>query len=481
MRSSIHISKYAIKVVAYKKSGSNISVSAYYTYPLPEECTINGVIIDATPINEGLHALKASYPESFKDVSLVLDGSFVYTKRITVPGKLNARMYDRVVRDEFSEVASDVENLICDHFPLTANADGSKQILACGVENAHVQAYLSIFDAAGIKLSSVHLGVQALFRFVKMRPELSTTPFVLNVVDDMIMLSMIFQNGINVFQSRSRLYGDDRQTLVRSTLDGLSGMLQFNKSQNFADLTHCYYLGLSNSEVDFFSFNKDYPEISFSTLDIYRGATGVERLPPDAHLAYLGALIPDSEHDLFHCIKMLEKAKKGERPKNRFIPIAACLALLIAGALVFMGIQMSNVEREVRDINSYLNDPVTVEKREAIDALLTDTYRMNDLYNAVADKKASDAQQPKLSRHLVDTIVGTGAWTVRVTGLDFKAGAAVVTVTATCSERESSNFVEMLKKNPGIETVNYRGYGSNAAGDYIFTLDIIATGWGKEA
>jgi len=479
MRSSIHISKYAIKVIAYTKVGSNISVNAYHTYPLPEECIMNGVIIDAAPINEGLHTLKASFPQAFKNVSLVLDGSFVYTKRITVPGKLNARMYDRVVRDEFSEVSSDVENLICDHFPLNTNADGSKQVLACGVENAHVQAYLSIFNAAEIKLSSVHLGVQALFSFIKMRPELSTVPFVLNVVDDVVMLSMIFQNGVNVFQSRSRLYGDDRSSLVRSTLDGLSGIIQFNKSQNFADLTHCYYLGLSNSEMDFFRFNNDYPEISFSTLDVYRGA-GTERLPPDAHLAYLGALIPDSEPDLLHSIKMLEKVKKDERPKNRFIPIAVCLALILAGALTFMGIQMRNVEREVSDINSYLNDPVTVEKREAIDAMLTDTYRMNDLYNAVADKKASDAQQPKLSRHLVDTIVGTGAWTVRVTGLDFKADAAVVTVVATCSERESANFVEMLKKNPCIETVRYRGYGTNAAGDYVFTLDIIATGWGKE-
>ena len=480
MRSSIHISKYAIKVIAYTKSGSNISVSAYHTYPLPEECIINGVIIDAAPINEGLFILKTSYPQSFKDVSLILDGSFVYTKRITVPGKLNARLYDRVVRDEFSEVASDVDNLICGHFPLTVNADGSRQILACGVENAHVQTYLGIFNTAGIKLSSVHLGVQALLRFIKVKPELSGVPFVLNVVDDVIMLSMIFQNGVNVFQSRSRLYGDDRSTLVRSTLDGLSGIIQFNKSQNFADLTNCYYLGLSNSEMDFFRFNNDYPEISFSTLDVFRGA-GAERLPPDAHLAYLGAMIPDSEPDLFHSIKMLEKVKKDERPKNRYIPIAAALALILAGALTFMGIQMSTVERQVRDIKSYLNDPVTVAKREAIDAMLTDTYHINDLYNAVADKKADDALQPKLTRKLIDTIVGTGGWTVRVTGLEFKAYAAVVTVVATCSERESANFVEMLKKDPGIEKVNYRGYGTDAAGEYVFTLDIIATGWGKEA
>jgi len=481
MRSSIHISKYAIKVVAYTKTGNNISVNEYHTYPLPEECIMNGVIIDANPINEGLHALKTSYPQALKDVSLVLDGSFVYTKRITVPGKLNARMYDRVVRDEFSEIAQDVENLICGHFPLTTNEDGSKQVLAFGVENAHVQTYLSIFDAAEIKLSSVRLGVQALFRFIKKRPELSAVPFVLNVVDDVVMLSMIFQNGVNVFQSRSRLYGDDRQALVRSTLDGLSGIIQFNKSQNFADLTHCYYLGLTNPEMDVFKFNNDYPEITFSTLDVYRGASGAERLPPDAHLAYLGALIPDSEPDLFHSIKMLEKVKKDERPKNRYIPIIAGLVLILAGALTTMGILMGSVEREVRDIKSYLNDPVTVAKRETIDALLTDTYYINDLYNAVAEKKEYDALQPKLTKHLVDTIVGTGSWTVRVTGLDFKSYAAVVTVVATCSERESANFVEMLKKNPGIETVKYRGYGTDAAGDYVFTLDIIATGWGKEA
>jgi len=178
-----------IEVLSYTKIGSHVTVKDFFTYPLPDECVINGVILDGSPIIEGLRFIKDAHPQMFKDTSLVLDGSFVYTKRINVPGKLNKWMYYQVIRDEFKEIATDPENLICDHLLLGINEDGSKQILACAVERTHTEAYLAILNDAGIEPKKVRLGIQAILRYISSKPEFGDQPFVLKIVDGELVAS----------------------------------------------------------------------------------------------------------------------------------------------------------------------------------------------------------------------------------------------------------------------------------------------------
>jgi len=469
-----------IKVLAYTKSG-RVSVKDFLTYPLPEETVLNGIIIDGAPIVEGLRLLKNEKPLLFNDVSLVIDGSFVYTKKITVPGKLNKLMYDEVIRDEFAEISSDSENLICDHFLLSSNDDGSKDILACAVENAHAQAYLGIFSAVGIKLTSVHLGVMTVLQFVENNSDLKVIPFVLNVVDDVILLSMIFQNGVNVFQSRTRLYGDDRATLVRSTLDGLSGIIQFNKSQNFTDLTYCFYLGLSTSDMDLVALNATHPELTFSQLNIYSDAKGAEQLPPGAHFAYLNTLVPDAKSDLLNNIKMLEKAKNKRKPKNRWLPVLAGTVLLLAAVIAVLWILVSGVDRDIRKQNDFLNNPNTISERSRIDGLKANTRHVNSLYDAVAVRNAEAAAKPQLSRRLLEAILKTAGNSVTISGINFSADNRTVSVSCSgVTEFAAATFVEALSRNPLIDTVYYTGYSTGGAGEFLFTIDVIAEGWREE-
>ena len=477
MKASIHIASNRVEVIAYTKIGDHINIRDYLTYPIPEECIINGVILDATPIIEGLRSLKSSKPVYFKDVTLVIDGSFVYTKKITVPGKLHKITYDEVIRDEFADVATDAENLICDYFHLSDNADGSKDILACGVEYIHAQAYLAIFKAADMKLSAVHLGVIAVLRCIRRVSELQKLPYVLNIVDDMMLLSMIFQNGINVFQSRKRIYGDDRITLVNSSLDGLSGIIQFNKSQNFEDITHCFYLGFSESDMDLVAMNTSYPEILFSALDIFKGAKGAEMLPPGAHFIYMNTLIPDTQSDLLANIKMLEKAKERKRPKNRWLPIFACVVIALAAAIATLWILNIRVQTEIDDLNAFFNTPETITYMSEIDALKYNNTHISGLYNAVESHREEIGSQPHVTKELLETIIRTGRG-VTVNGIVFSSENGTISVSSSvATETTAANYVEALKKDALVDTVNYTGYSTGSSGEYVFTIDVIATGW----
>ena len=479
MKASIHISTDMVKVLAYTKAGSRINVANYLTYPLPEESVLNGVILDGAPILDGLKSLKNAKPELFNDVSLVIDGSFVYAKKLTVPGKLSKVMYDEVIRDEFAEISTDSENLICDYFLLSTNEDGSKEILACAVEHAHAQAYLTLFAAADIKLSSVHLGILTVLQFIESRQDLSNIPFVLNVVDNLVQLSMIFQNGVNVFQSRTRLYGEERATLVRSTLDGLSGIIQFNKSQNFTDLTNCFYLGLSPTDMDLVALDTSYPDIRFSVLPIYNDANGAEQLPPNAHFAFLNTLVPDAKSDMLANMKMLEKAKMKRKPKNKWLPVLAGTLLFLIAAVTVLWLMVGSVERESNRIKKHLED-VSAEKAQ-IEALKNDTTRINSLYEAVAAQKEETAQLPQVSRSLLDTIIRIGGSSVTVNGMNFASDNRTLSVScSSITELASAHFVEALKRESMIDTVYYTGFSSGSEGEFLFTIDVIADGWREE-
>lgn len=478
MKASIHISTKMIRIISYTKARSRIITKDYLTYPLPDECVLNGVILDSSPIIEGLRSIKSSNPKLFKDVSLVIDGSFVYAKKITVPGKLNKFMRDGVIRDEFADISTDSANLICDYHPLSNNADGSKEILACAVENTHVQAYLSVFAASEIKLASVHLGILTVLHFVKNKPEISNTDCVLNIVDDMVLLSMIFHNGVNVFQSRSRLYGDNRTELVSSTLDGFSGIIQFDKSQSFEDITTCYYLGLSDADMDFIAMNTSYPEITFLPLHIYKDENDAGLLPPDAHFTYLNAHIPHTQSDLLSNMKMLKKIAQRSRPKKIWIPILAGIVLPLAAVIVFLMMTVSDVMQEIQEINNYMYSPATIAEKVEIDALIAEAAYVDNLNQTVVSFKDEVAAEPHISRQILDTITGVGANTITIDSINFSSASGIISVSASCAnERDAARYVEALSANALIDSVNYTGFSAAGEGVFVFAIDVIAAGW----
>jgi len=464
-----------VEVLNYTKMGNNVTVRGYNTIPLPEECVINGVILDSTPIIEGLRSLKSQQPHLFKDVSLVIGGSFVYTKRINVPSKLSKWMFYQVIRDEFAEISTDAENLICNHFPLGTNEDGSKQVLACAVERSHADTYLAIMKAAGIELNKVHLAEHSVLHYFEGKPEFKAQPFVLSIVDDDILTSMIFQKGICVFQSRTRLYGDDRATLVQNSLDGLSGIIQFNKSQNFDEFNQCFYLGLSDSDLDLVRMNTAYPEVRFNNLDLFKGVKGAEILPPNAHIAYLNTLIPDGETDILQGITIANKIIRRNKPKKIWIPVLAGVVAVLVCIIAVLWFLVAGVTREVWDLTNYMDSPQVLGEKDELARLNYQigraTAAFDEAWLMIEEKEAL----PLLTRDLIETIINTGGDAIEVTSFSFTDIQGTVRITASAAtEFSASTYVDQLRANSMIEYIEYLGYAYDQAGAFNFSIEVKA-------
>ncbi|MCL2279016.1 MAG: hypothetical protein FWC20_06365, partial [Oscillospiraceae bacterium] len=430
-----------------------------------------------------IKTLKNIKPAAFKDVTLVIDGSFIYTRKINIPGKLPQKMYRRLIRDEFSDVATDIPNLICDyiHLKTQTGENTTKEILAFGIENANAMSYIALFHAAGVELSRVHIGVYTLLYYISQQKDHKETAFVLNAVDEEQMLSIIFSNKTSIFQQRTRLFPDATGSSAQSILDGLFGIISFNRSQNFPEITHSYYLGVSDAEVSAVSSRGDYPEIHFSALDLSTKTHGADKLPPDAYFTFLNAIMPDSETDLLHSMKMQKKEKKQDRPKNRYIPIAATFILLLALTVAFLLFRVHMVENDIADIHDFLYSQETVESRYEIEILNAETAQTSALYGVANNQIQNTEALPQVSKELISTIERVGRPSISILSLSFNSNNGILSVSSSAHDlHDASSFVERLRRETIIAEVYYTGYRITPAEEFVFTIEVVKNNWRAE-
>ncbi|MGL4791789.1 MAG: type IV pilus biogenesis protein PilM, partial [Anaerotignaceae bacterium] len=359
MSSSIYISPERIEVIGFSGSGSNINIQCQEVLDLPTGVIINGTIIDGGQLLDSLKEFVSKKPELFKDAILTIDGNSIISKRLTVP-KLNKKQYNKLVRDDFADAAENFDELLCGYRLLNVGGGTSDAILACGTSKANVDSYLSIFEEAGIKLKSVRIGVEGLVNYVANKAQMKDKIVVINLIDGFTMLSVMFENGVNVFMSRTRLYGETFEEYAGQINENLSGLIQFSRAQNTGDIRASYYIGISSEDVNFLRAISHHGDLPIEPLDILANIKGAENIKLGTHFAFLGATLPKKSIDFIQSLKELEKSKK---PKNNkiylLIPIVAIVLFTIVNATYIL-VKTSAANKEIMEITEFISSPATI-------------------------------------------------------------------------------------------------------------------------
>lgn len=480
MKSSVYVSSEKVDVIGYVKAGTGVAVKGYVTAPLPEGTMINGKIIDSAHLTETLSALRVKAPELFAEPSLIVDGASIQTRRDTAP-KLSPRQFEQFVRDGFAETAENVEELACAWRVLGSAEGGGTSFFACAVDRAQVESYIATFRSAGIKLQSIHVGTQALMHYIGTRPDILMHTFVLNVIDGVMMLSMVVDNGVSVFISRTRLYGDSYEQTIQHILGNLPGLISFNRSQKFNEITHSYYMGLNPEDLDLMRQISPYPDILLNIPNLYQGVKGGETLTPTAHFAFLNTLMGPKSIDLMQSLKELDKRKRRNKPKKLWIPLIAGMLALVAVISGVLGFQAFQYARDIDEINQYLEDPGIVSKVQELDAIRNETVVIQQAVDQLRAKEEQDAAKALMSVRMLNVIEETQRDWVRIVSISFDENQSAVHVNGSSpTETGIAEFVRTLKLSEWVKDVKYTGYGP--AGDgYSFSLSITLAAAGEVA
>ena len=471
MKFSVYVSAEKIMVVGH--TGNKIE--RYASYPLPEGTLYNGTIIDGAYLTESLTSMKIQHPELFLGgVTLVVDGSTILSRRLIAP-KLSKKQYLQLVRDDFADSVGDANELICGYRKVDPSDNA---ILACAVNKAQVDSYISTFTSAGIKLNAIHVGVDTVLSFVKTRPELREGTIVINVVDGFTMLSMLFINGSNVFMSRTRLYGDEKEQVFQNILENLNGLIQFTRSQKFDDISVSYYLGVKESDMRLLEAFNPYTDIRLGVLAVNENH---DEVPPEAHFACLSMMFGGQGIDLVEAHKELERFIRAKRPKKLWIPLMAAYVLLLAAAAVYLMTEIDKETGRINEIKAYINSPAIRQTQSDFKILMGEIAHYSDIAWQMERKVEFEKGFPVITGRMMDLIVLNHGVDINVTSFIFDEKTCDVRIVADCADAGiSADYVDALYRSGIVKTVNYQGYGSNTNGVFSFAVEIVLDVEGAE-
>lgn len=249
----IFISTHSVQmIVGSCDKADMIKIIDFCEVELDEGVMINGVITDDIALQEALSVIHA---KGITHARIVIDSGQILVKNLEVPVlKHNEMMH--VVQDELSNLNEGYEDLIYDYSVLQQDfkQDGKTggEILCCAVERKLIASYLEVFEAAGIKIDSIDISVNALHKLTAELNDLEHKTYIVSVLDANNVSSYLFENNRYTFSNRTRLFSERGSIeFITEMSSNISQLIQFSRSKHSPyPIETAYFCGLHEEEEE---------------------------------------------------------------------------------------------------------------------------------------------------------------------------------------------------------------------------------------
>ena len=448
MKTVIYINNDCIQIVYGQSTQNGIKIKSKESVLLEEGTILNGVIIDSEELVAKLFPLRTK----LKNVTVLIDNSNISVKRITTP-KLKKNQMQNVVKNEFGFPLDDDTFL----YDVNLYEENTENVaICCAVSRDLVDNYISVFKEAKISIKKIDVAVNAIIKFVELNEELHNKTFVLNIVSNNSMLSVLFEGGKYLLTNRNRLMNeDDTEEYLAEIVTKLSSMIQFNKSEKSVFNIHSsYYLGLDEETI---LEMEDYA----NRLEMGIEILGVEDFTYSADVEYIYPSMEMAETkkdiNLYKVIRDIEIAKLDLDKK---IKIFACVFFVCAIVFGNYGkIRYNNyiLQKEIEEYNEFFvgadSEEIQNEFEETSDAR---QERLDHIYGVVLSLEHVDREN-NLTKAKIETI--DQEMTDKIELELLKYTDQVITLSGKSNgELESAKFVHRLKATNLFTNVSYTGY-----------------------
>ena len=466
MGTTVYISAGSLKVVSAANTGNKLSKITTISYPLREGSIVNGILIND---NEIANTISAAYKRDkllFKDVTLVIDSSSVITKKVAVPA-LKPKDLAKIIQAEFVYTADSYEDLVYD---AAVSKEGKLfTLFCCAVEKKIIDSYSKLFEGIGIKVKRIDVSLNTLIKFVRYNPELAHKNFVLNVIDGVNIISLLFEKGNYFFSTRSRLM-EDRGTSesISELYSKLSSMEQFSKSQKMQEAIEAsYYCGLNDEEIERLSQINPNNSIAIKKLVISNNSELSDYIIPIS-----GCFTEKTDVDLATAQQRLKKALN--KSGSLGIKIAGIAVALIACASVAIALYttVAKLQKTVDGLKSYVEDPQnaadfddTNNKMSLIGQYRSQIFQVDEFeHQSTIDVKFTSDEYNK--------ILATCGDMVTIDNMSYAKSGGALTITASSVDaKEVSAFLTRLQDTGLFAPNGVSSTGFNRSSEaYTFTI-----------
>ena len=479
MKVNVFLANSSIQVVLGERSGKKVKIKALYADEIPDGTLLNGTVINENALQDTIRETWRKHSIKEKTVDLVINSPHLMARRIEMP-LLSGNKAIKYVNNEIDEKdTARFSDPIMGWYPVSKKKK-TQLVISEMAEKEFVETYIRIFEAVGIKLNSIHAGINLAVNM--MQTQVGKNTVVYMILDGMNLTTILFAQGQYFNNLNTRVFSIPGTSEFSAEIrNAISSIRQFATAQHIEDpISHIYIAGLKTDEMELLKSElQGYPlgdVVGVMTCpDSVVINVGADRFGDylfsiagffgtQEGLSIMEALLRDSD-----------KYKKKKNILKLAIPYAVIVIILIC-VTIGLAVVMGKKKKELDALQQYNMQPMIVQSAAEYDMLLQEAGRLGKAQGAVDLLKEFRETYPIPNSDVNKKIVEAAEQEdVGVIMDSYSAESGIFEIIAIAEDVEKVNkFIARLLAMDIFELVDYTGYTKNES-DNTWSIHVVCT------
>lgn len=486
MSEVVFLSNTNIQIASGSAAGDGVRVSKLISSPLPEGAVLNGVVMDPDMVVEAIKLAWQANKLPKSEVTLIINSPQLRANRVDAPLLADKKTTEFIERETRDSEYGRFQNPITGWYVVGKDAKAKTQkVVYETAEIDFVNKYVDIFGKAGLKLKTIHNGVQLATEYFTKQAAGKTVLYM--ILDGKSLVTIFFAEGKYYYDSTSRVFAQPgTPEFAREIYASISSIRQFISAQHLTEtVKDIMFCGLAYSHVN--QLANDILNLD-STVDISiaqppQGTTvGSDQAQfpffvyPIAGLRRIDERMP--------ILKNTKQASKKKKEKsfmaNLIVPFILVLAVSLIGYGVCLTLKMKK-QAELEDLEKDINNQTVVDQIAEYDAMYDNMAEMGRIQGGVDILMDDLNSYPVPDSSINESILEAAKkHDVSVDFNSYSSSTGVFSITASSPEVEDINqFIADLMAMDIFENVNYTGYSLSSDGK-SWQINVVCTLAGRE-
>ena len=482
MSEVVFLSNTNIQIASGSSASDGVKVSKLISSPLPEGAVLNGVVMDQEKLIEAIKLAWQANKLPKSEVTLIINSPQLRANRVDAPLLADKKATEYIERETKDSEYGRFQNPVTGWYVVSKDAKAKTQkVVYETAEIDFVNKYVDIFASAGLKLKSIHNGVQLATEFFSKQAAGKTVLYM--ILDGKSLVTIFFAEGKYYYDSTSRVFAQPgTPEFAREIYSSISSIRQFISAQHLTEtVKDVLFSGLTSSQV--IQLANDILNID-SAVDI-----SLAQPPQGTSIAgnnqaqfpffvypIAGLRKIDERMPILKNTKHSNKKKSDSSGLGKLIVPFVCILVGVAIAYGVCFFIKTKKNAELKELENYTNNPNTISQVSEYDAMYNNMSDMGRIQGGVDLLEKYLDSYPVPNSSINDKILeASKKHNVEVVFNSYSASTGVFSITASSPEVEDINiFIADLMAMDIFENIDYTGYAISSDGN-SWQINVVCT------
>ena len=479
MSVSVFLSNRSIQVVIGDGKSKRAKIERFFEDDVPEGTLLNGTIINEKALEDTIRGTWSRHNIKERSVDLVLNSPHLMARRIEMPCLSGQKATNYIMNEADEKDIARFSDPVIGWYPLVKNKK-TQSVVAETAEKEFIETYVKIFGTVGIKLNSIHNGINLAVNMMQTQVGKGTVVYM--ILDGMTLTTMLFTGGTYFNNVSTRIDSQPGSAEFAGEIrNAVSSIRQFATAQHIEEqVSDIYVAGLNTDEMtSLVAEMQGYP-----LADVIKPIV----CPPNVSLrsgrekfgsfifSFAGLFDTVGGHTLLEALKKssAKYATKKSVLKVVIPYVIVAVILLIVSVSVF--VVMIGKAAELAALRRYNSDETVLAAAAEYDEMVLEAERMGRAQGSADLLEEYIDSYPKPDSE-VNAAISLAARdeNVQVSYDSYFASTGLLNLVATAGTVEKINkFIANLMALDIFENVDYTGYTFNE-GSNTWSINVTCT------